>query len=188
MIMRELETPRLALLPLQLADAEEVQTLFPQWEIVKYLNARVPWPFPEDGVRTYYLETVLPGMARGEEWHWTLRRKADPEKIIGVISLHGSRDGNRGFWIMPEWRRQGLMTEAAAEATRFWFEELNQPVLRVKKASENAASRAISVGEGMRCVGFSEEDYVCGRLPTELWEMDAAEWSSLRSARLYRHL
>ncbi len=182
MAMRELETLRLALRPLQLADAEQVQILFPRWEIVQYLNARVPWPFPENGVRAYYLETALPGMARGKEWHWTLRRKADPDKIIGVISLHQNRDGNRGFWIAPEWRRQGLMTEAVAKVTRFWFEDLGQPVLRVKKARENAASRAISVREGMRCVGVTEEDYVCGRLPTELWEMDAATWRSLRAS------
>jgi len=42
-----LETARLVLLPLDLADAEQVQRLFPQWEIVRYLNALVPWrPIP----------------------------------------------------------------------------------------------------------------------------------------------
>ena len=25
---------------------KQVQRLFPQWEVVKYLNAVVPWPFP----------------------------------------------------------------------------------------------------------------------------------------------
>lgn len=33
----ELETPRLLLRPLELADAAETQILFPQWEIVRYL-------------------------------------------------------------------------------------------------------------------------------------------------------
>jgi [ribosomal protein S5]-alanine N-acetyltransferase len=46
-----LETPRLILRPLELADATEVQPLFVQWEIVKLLNVRVPWPFPAERSR-----------------------------------------------------------------------------------------------------------------------------------------
>jgi hypothetical protein len=34
------ETPRLALRPLELADAEQAQKLFPTWEIVKFLANR----------------------------------------------------------------------------------------------------------------------------------------------------
>ena len=37
-----LETPRLILRPLELTDADEIQRLFPQWEIVRYLDAIVP--------------------------------------------------------------------------------------------------------------------------------------------------
>jgi hypothetical protein len=38
----QLETKRLVLRPLQLDDAEQTDRLFPQWDIVKYLNAGVP--------------------------------------------------------------------------------------------------------------------------------------------------
>ncbi|WP_263366415.1 GNAT family N-acetyltransferase [Edaphobacter bradus] len=176
----ELETARLVLRPLRLSDADQVQPLFAHWEVVKYLNVRVPWPFPEGGVFAYYGELALPAVERGEEWHWTIRLKDEPERIIGAISLHLNREINRGFWIAPEWRGQGLMTEAVAEVTRFWFEDLRQPVLRTKKAVANAASRAISAREGMRCVQETEDDYVSGRLPTELWEMDAAMWRERR--------
>jgi [ribosomal protein S5]-alanine N-acetyltransferase len=174
-----LETARLLLKPVRLEDAEQVQRLFPQWEVVKYLAAVVPWPFPEDGVGDFYRERALPAIERGEEWHWTLRPKEEPEKIIGAISLHLNREINRGFWIAPEWRRRGLMTEAVAEVTRFWFEDLQQPLLRTKKAIANEASRAISVREGMRCIAVIEDEYVCGKFPTEVWEIDAAEWRTL---------
>ncbi|HMD09258.1 MAG TPA: hypothetical protein VKH63_17125 [Candidatus Acidoferrum sp.] len=40
----ELETERMWLRPVRLEDAEQAQKLFPQWEIVKYLGAVVPWP------------------------------------------------------------------------------------------------------------------------------------------------
>jgi RimJ/RimL family protein N-acetyltransferase len=73
------------------------------------------------------------------------------------------------------------MTEAAAEVTRFWFEDLKQPVLRIKKARDNAASRAISLRQGMRCIGITEDGYVSGHLPTELWELTAEDWRKMRS-------
>jgi RimJ/RimL family protein N-acetyltransferase len=172
-----LETPRLILRPLALADAEEVQPLFAQWEIVRHLNARVPWPFPPDGVRTYYLDSALPAIERGEQWHWMLHLKDDPaKKIIGSICLVLRGPVNRGFWIALPWQGQGLMTEAVNAVNRFWFEELKQPILRTKKACENAASRAISLREGMRCVDKTEDDYVSGRLPTEHWEFTAEDW------------
>jgi len=44
-----LQTTRLILRPLELADAEQVQIIFPHWEIVRYLANRVPWPYPPDG-------------------------------------------------------------------------------------------------------------------------------------------
>ena len=38
-------TPRLILRPLELSDADAVQDIFPQWEIVRYLANKVPWPY-----------------------------------------------------------------------------------------------------------------------------------------------
>ena len=167
-----LETRRLLLHPLQLSDAAQVQPLFAHWEIVKQINSRVPWPFPEDGAHVFYRDNARPAVERGEEWHWTLRLKDDLDrKVIGSISRVRDGDNNRGFWIAQQWQGRGLMTEAAAAVTRFWFEELQQPVLRVKKARDNTASRAISLHEGMQCIGETEGDYVSGRLPTEVWEL-----------------
>ncbi|HWW98732.1 MAG TPA: GNAT family N-acetyltransferase, partial [Edaphobacter sp.] len=76
----ELHTRRLLLRPLQLADASETQRLFPHWEIVKHLNAIVPWPYPADGALTFYRDAALPAIERGDEWHWTLRLKESPKR------------------------------------------------------------------------------------------------------------
>jgi RimJ/RimL family protein N-acetyltransferase len=82
-----LQTSRLVLRPLELADSSQTQLLFPQWEIVRYLAKTVPWPYPPDGAYTYYRDKALPAMEREEEWHWTLRLKTDPERLIGSIGL-----------------------------------------------------------------------------------------------------
>ncbi len=48
-----LETERLLLKPIELADAPAIQRLFPRWEIVQYLDTWVPWPYPPDGAERY---------------------------------------------------------------------------------------------------------------------------------------
>jgi RimJ/RimL family protein N-acetyltransferase len=177
-----LETPCLELRPPELADAEQAQRLFPKWEIVRFLAARVPWPFPDDGALAYYRDRALPAMERGEEWHWTLRLKSDPGQLIGAVSLLKAENHNRGFWLGLPWHGQGLMSEAAGAATDYWFDALGFPVLRVPKAVGNTASRRISEKQGMRIVAVEERDCVGGRLRTEIWEITAAEWRALRDS------
>lgn len=179
-----LETRRLLMRPLEIADAEQAQRLFPHWEVVKYLSAIVPWPYPPDGALTYYRDVALPAMARGDEWHWTLRLRQSPAKLIGAIGLFRSETDNRGFWLCLPWHGQGLMTEAVIAANDFWFDVLGFPALRAPKATANLASRRISEKTGMRLVGATEKDYVSGRLPGEIWEITAEEWQAFRNARM----
>ena len=171
-----LHTPRLILRPLELADAEKAQVLFPHWEIVRYIRNAVPWPYPSDGCYTFYRDVSLPAVARGDEWAWTLRLKSAPSQLIGAISLFRSETDNRGFWLGLPWQRQGLMTEAADAVTDYWFNVLKMPFMRVPKAKDNFASCRISEKQGMRMIGMEDRDYVSGRLPSEIWEITAEEW------------
>jgi len=179
-MLPSLETPRLWLPPLTLADADQIQTVFPQWEIVKYLAAVVPWPYPADAAFTFIRDIAIPAMERGEEWDWTLRLKTDPDRLIGAISLRRRPGHNRGFWIAPEWQRQGLMLEAAAAVTDYWFDVLGEPVMRTTKSVGNTGSRRISERQGARLVAMVEGQYVCGTLPSEVWEITADEWHAAR--------
>ncbi len=180
-----LETARLLLCPMELADVPQVQAIFPQWEIVKYLNGKVPWPYPANGAETFFCEMALPARGRGEEWLWTIRLKSSPEIIMGAISLTKNEHENRGFWLDPRLHGQGYMTEACDAVTNFWFDVLKFPVLRAPKAIANEASRRISEKQGMRVIERMERDYVCGRLPAELWEITAEEWRA-RMARIQK--
>lgn len=179
-----LTTPRLLLRPLELADAAQAQLLFPRWEIVRYLDARVPWPYPLDGALTFYRDVALPAMERGEAWHWSLRLREAPDQLVGSIDLRGGEHENRGFWIALPWQRRGLATEACAAVNDFWFDVLGLPVLRVAKATANEPSRLISLREGMRRVSTEERAFVSGRLPAEVWELTAEAWRARRSSLL----
>jgi ribosomal-protein-alanine N-acetyltransferase len=177
----QLETPRLILRPASLDDAEQTQRIFPVWEVVHLLAARVPWPYPDDGALTYYRDIALPAMVRGDEWHWSLRLHTEPAQLVGFISLMKRANDNRGFWLGLPWQRKGLMTEATITVTDFWFNTLGLPEMRVTKAAANIASRRISEKNGMRLVGTEERDYVSGRLPTEIWAITADEWRRHRA-------
>lgn len=181
MTIPTLETPRLILRPLALDDAPAIQTLFPHWEIVRFLNGRVPWPYPPDGALTYLRDSALPAMAAGTEWHWTIRLKTAPDELTGLVSLMTNPGNNRGFWVGLPWQGRGVATEAAAGATDYWFDVLGQAVLRVPKAAANLASRRVSERMGMRLVAHETHDLVCGPTPCELWEITAEEWRRYRS-------
>jgi len=182
-LLPTLETPRLLLRPLELADAEQAQILFPHWEIVRYLDKIVPWPYPPDGALTWYRDFALPAVARGEEWNWTLRLKSSPSQMIGNINLRLRQNNNRGFWMGLPWQRQGLMTEACEAVTDYWFDVLKFPFLRAPKAVVNIGSRRISEKTGMRLLATEEREYVSGRFPTEIWEITAEEWRAGRKNR-----
>jgi [ribosomal protein S5]-alanine N-acetyltransferase len=171
-------TSRLILHPLVLSDADAVQDLFPRWEIVRFLASHIPWPYPADGALTYIRDVALPAMQQGTEWHWSIRLKVAPERLIGMISLMDEPGNNRGFWLDPALQRQGLMLEASTAVTDYWFEVLERPVLRAPKAVENVRSRRISERSGMRLIETVDRDYVSGRLPTEFWEITREEWRS----------
>ena len=151
-----LTTERLLLKPLEKTDAEQIQKRYPRWEIVRYMVASVPWPYPENGAEYYVNNVALPDVEKGIAWFWTIRRQEDPDQMIGLICLYDEEDNNRGFWLAPEWQGQGLMREASIAATDYWFNTLNRPLLRAPKAAIN------------------------GELDSELWEITREEWNALK--------
>jgi [ribosomal protein S5]-alanine N-acetyltransferase len=175
-----LETKRLILRPIELADAPAIQRFFPRWEIVQYLDTWVPWPYPDDGAERYLKDFLLPTIDKGRWWSWSIRLKTAPDQLIGVIDLFDWTDDNRAFWLDPAFQGQGLITEAADAVTDYWFDVLKRPVLRAPKAVANAASIRISEKQGMRLIKTGDKEYRGGMMPSQLWEITAEEWRQRR--------
>ena len=170
-------TERLILRPVAPADIPRIQELFPHWEIVRFLNARVPWPYPEDGALQFYRNVVFPAVEHGDKWIWAICPKEAPDSLIGVVELRAGRDEHRGFWLGLPWQGRGIMTEACEPVTEFWFNVLGQPRLVVGKAVANTASSRVSVKQNATLLRIEERDYVSGRLPTEVWELTRDDWN-----------
>lgn len=183
-----IETERLLLRPLQSDDAEQIQRLFPRWEIVRHLSDKVPWPYPDDGARYFVDNIALPQIAKGGLLVWSLRLKDKPENLMGVIHLELVGEKNRGFWLAPEWQGCGYMTEATEAVTDYWFTTLQQCVLRTVKRSDNAASRRISERTGMRLAGHSTTRCVGGEVvDTDVWDITREEWLAHKDRRRVSH-
>lgn len=179
-----LHTPRLRLTPLQLSDATDIQQLFAHWEVVRYLDSRVPWPYPDDGALTYVRDHALPAMAAGREWHWMIRLAERPAQAIGSICLYDQPGNHRGFWLAPAWQGQGYMREACAVVNAFWFQTLGRTLMQVPKALGNLASRRVSEREGMQLIDTQPGQFVCGAQPKEIWELTREVWLANNARRL----
>ncbi|MBD1587799.1 GNAT family N-acetyltransferase [Pseudomonas typographi] len=169
-------TARLLLTPLQLADAPAIQQLFPHWEVVRYLDSRVPWPYPADGALAFVRDHALPAIERGEERHWMIRLAAEPQQCIGSIGLYEYPGNNRGFWLAPAWQGRGYIREACEVINHHWFATLGRPLLHVPKAEANLASKRVSEREGMRLVRVEEGRFVAGPIFKEIWELRREQW------------
>jgi ribosomal-protein-alanine N-acetyltransferase len=179
-----LRTPRLVLRPVRSKDAPVIQRRFPRWDVVKWLNPNIPWPYPPDGAATF-VATCLEEMARGEKSHWAIVPREGPADLIGLIDLwpdDGTSRDQRGFWLDPDFQRRGLMTEAANRVTDYAFHELGWPCLWLTNAQDNHASRRIKEKQGAQLVDLMIGRYVGGRSSQMVWQLTRTAWMARQPA------
>lgn len=178
-----LETKRLILRPVTQEDHQDVQNNFPHWDIVKYLNKNVPWPYPPDGAKGFLEHVLLPAVARGDAYAWAITRKESPEEVIGLIEWRTkeSEEGSRGFWLALPHHGKGYMTEAVAATNDYAFDVLGFVSVTVKNARGNAGSRRVKEKTGAILLRTSpSQNYLGGYKEEEVWELTAENWRRAR--------
>jgi RimJ/RimL family protein N-acetyltransferase len=179
-----LQTPRLVLRPVRAKDAPVIQRRFPRWEVVRWLDARIAWPYPADGAATH-VANCLEEMTRGEKSHWAIIPKSGPADLIGTIGLwpdDGVSRSQRGFWLDTEFHGKGLMSEAADRVTDYAFRKLGWPHLWLTNAQENHASRRIKERQGARLVDMMIGQYVGGSASQMVWLLTRENWMARQAA------
>lgn len=181
MSVKTLRTKRLILKELTLDHEKDYTEGFVDYEVIRHFTSRIPWPYPENGVRDYMLNEILPNQGQ-TRWQWGIFLKENPEKLIGSISLQVSEVDNRGFWLARQYWGQGYMTEAAEAVNRFAFEDLGFEILRFTNARGNIGSRRIKEKTGARLVKSIpiEEALDPQYTEAEHWEFTRKEWESWR--------
>ena len=186
------ETQRLVLRPLELADADALFPYASDPELSKMLS----WdPHTDRGDTVAFVERMQAGLADGTNIAWAIVFEGAP---VGVISIDGIRWQFRawrqdkaeiGYWLgRPYWGR-GIMSEAAMAALRFAFEMLGLHKVTIGCVEGNDASRAIIEKLGFRFLAtFQDDFYRFGRWwDHRRYELTASEWGdSTRTLRFNR--
>jgi [ribosomal protein S5]-alanine N-acetyltransferase len=99
-----IQTRRLVLRPLTLADAPAIQRHFNNWNIIRNLASVVPWPYPDDGAETF-IRLQLAKIAAGEEiYQWVLVLQSGDGEAIGNIHFRPrathSENPKRRSWVL----------------------------------------------------------------------------------------
>ena len=181
--MSILETPRLILRPLTLADAPEVQAQFGCWDIIQHMSMRVPWPYPEDGSEQFIQGLVQRLKDCPDDRGWGITQK-DGGQLMGFIDYRSvpNAGGHRGFWMGVAWQGQGYMTEAVTAVQDYLFFEMKVDHIHVSNHINNQASKRIKEKTGAKWLRHIEIESRSGENTADLWEVTAERWAAYRKA------
>lgn len=128
-------------------------------ERTRYWLAGLPDDYDDDAARQHIDEC----RERHSEGAWITWAIADPatDMLLGEISLMGrpvarSDEAEVGYWMHPEARGRGLMTEAVDLVVRWAFgpnSEVSLERISLRAADENTASRRVAEAAGFSLVG-----------------------------------
>lgn len=111
----------------------------------------LPWPYAVSDAE-YFVQTLVPdGWATGTEATWALRLRTSPDRLVGVVGIRAATP-DVGYWLVPEHRGNGYMTEAL-ERTMAWASETKfggGSSIKWSCVAGNTASAAVARNAGFR--------------------------------------
>jgi RimJ/RimL family protein N-acetyltransferase len=173
----DFDTGRLILRGVTLADAPAIQRHFNDYQVVRELAARAPWPYPANGAVDFLTKTVLPRQGK-DHWVWGIFLKENPAELIGLIDLwRQEHPENRGFWLARKFWGKGFMTEAVAPITAYAFNVLGFERLVFANAVGNLRSRRVKEKSGARWLRTEPAQFINPYYTErEIWELTKADW------------
>lgn len=172
----QIETKRLRLRGLTLADAPAVQQLAGQREI-SHTMISVPHPYPLEQVQAW-IASHEAELRSGHAVHWGLQLRSTSQ-LIGAIELRAidpeHAQAELSFWVGVVWWRHGYASEAAQAVVRFGFENLQLNRIYAHHMVRNPASGRVLQRLGMRQEGLL-------RQRVRKWDLfeDVLLWAILR--------
>jgi RimJ/RimL family protein N-acetyltransferase len=143
--------------------------------------AELPSPYgPDDALAFIRGRTSMRAAGRGLSW-----AVADPstDLLIGSVGIFDLPDdlafGEVGYWVHPEARGRGAMTEAVGLVLRHAFEVLGLQRVKAYAAADNAASRHVLEANGLTEHGVERLGTVTadGRVDAVLYDVLRGEWA-----------
>ena len=148
-----LETERLLLRPLLLADAPEVQRLVGDRDIAS-TTINIPHPY-ENGMAEQFIKAQEQKFKQGESVDFAIVQR-EQGLLIGSIGLRLASEHDRaeiGYWIGKPYWNEGYCTEAARAVLKYGFELAGLNRIHATHFSRNPASGRVMQKIGMKHEG-----------------------------------
>lgn len=150
-----METDRLLLRQMTLADAPALHRLRSSKTVMQYINRPLTQTLEEaEG----WVNIIIDAVARNEGITWTICLKEDPEKHIGNIGIwridKANHRGEIGYMLEPALQGKGIMYEALQPVLQYGFQQLGLHSLEAQIDPRNQASAAL-----LRKAGFVQEAF-----------------------------
>ena len=143
-----LNTKRLLLRPLILADSKRIQELAGNWAVAK-TTLSIPHPY-KDGMAENWILSLKDAWDIKSGVVFGVLLKADAE-IIGVVSLVSinGKKAELGYWIGEQYWGEGYCTEATEALMRLASQQLQITSFVAEHLTENPASGKVMLKLGM---------------------------------------
>lgn len=160
-----LETERLRLRPFRLSEADRLCTLINDWEVVRWLNHRIPFPYARADAEAWIAHVRAQHTTPTP--HTFALALRDGDALIGCVGIDEitGRIGQVGYWIGKSFWGHGFAAEACTSIAGFAYGPLNLECLHAGVARGNQRSaRALAkagftpIGEGPFPVATHEGD------------------------------
>ena len=167
-----IDTPRLRLRPLEMADAEVIAREIAQWDVIRWLTAP-PHPYRLEDARDF-IAMVTAENAEGHHWAIT-----EAGRFLGIISA----DEEFGYWLSREAQGRGIMTEAGDAVLDWVFTRTETRRLESGTLDGNLPSQNTLAKLGFTHVGrvLRVSKALEGPVEGPLMELTRADWHRNRT-------
>jgi [ribosomal protein S5]-alanine N-acetyltransferase len=185
-VVPTLLTERLALRAVTEADMDAYQRHFVDYEVIRHLSARVPWPYPEAGIADFIRGEILPEQGR-DRWVWGLHVRENDSGLIGVVDLLAAgQPGAQGLLARTAVLGAGIHDGSRHQRHRLRVRRtgVRSPHF-VQRRRQPAFARDIKARTGARLVGVTPQKFVDPAYThTEIWRLTKAEWRQWRRSNV----
>ncbi|HLF47240.1 MAG TPA: GNAT family protein [Chitinophagaceae bacterium] len=156
----ELETDRLLLRRMNMADAPEMFFLRSDESVLKYIGKEPAKTIHEAEA---FIEKIDAGIVSGISIMWAITLKENPEKMIGTICYWNMQPehfrSEIGFLLHPDHWRKGIMKEAISKILDYGFSTIKLHSIEARVHVDNKASASVLEFCGFKKEGLLKEDF-----------------------------
>ena len=150
----ELSTARLRLRRISMADHPTLFKAMSDPRVIQFYGSSYQTPEETRSLMDWFEFNFDHGLGL---W-WAICLQDAPTRMIGACGIHDwdqqHHAAELGFWLLPEYWKQGLMRECLQTLLPFCFSDLNLHRLQARIERENIASQQLLEREGFQREGI----------------------------------